>query len=183
MKIKGVLTVSNALWLAVISCVAVGWHHEYSQMRRYQPTVDAFAPKQTWSGVFTYYDGGKSLQGSWIDGRPVFVAANYEGATTGFGRSFGINSGAQVTATVAQIKTASGTVWIAESIQDANRLFVSRSPREMYELWSAESHQMLFLRCLFILVGIVSPYLVVTGIIEAVRSGAFKRTPASSRTT
>ena len=175
MKIENAFKLSNVLWLVVIACVTGCWYHEYLQMRRYQPTPSTFASKQTWSGIFTYHDGGRAFQFSWINGRSVAESANYRGATTGFGDGIGIRSGTTVTATVAPIETATGTVWVAESIEDANRAFVSRTETEMYELWFTRSHVELFLRCLFMFVVIVSPFLIITGSIEAFRSGAFKR--------
>jgi hypothetical protein len=167
MKIKDAVTFSNAFWLAVTVCFASCLYYQYSQMVKYRPTVEAFVPKLTVTGVFAYLDFGKSLQGSRIDGHSVFIAANYAGGNHGFGNGDHIPNGSTVTARIAEIRTRSGVVWVPASIQSTNQQFVSRSPREMYDAWFSDSYVELASNTFFNTVFISTGLLVVCRIIAA----------------
>ena len=170
MKIRNVVTVSNVLLLVVTFCSASGVYHQYSKLAKYRPTVEDFAPKLTVTGIFTYLDFGKSLQGSRINGHSVFIAANYAGGTHGFGNGDHIPNGSTVTATIAEIKTGSGTVWVPGSIQSGNQQFISRSSREMYDAWFSASYWELAFNAFFMSMAFVVGYFVIMASIQYFRS-------------
>jgi hypothetical protein len=170
MKVKNAVSASNALLLLAIVCCASSFYYQYSQMAKYRPTVEDFAPKLTVTGVFTYLDFGKSLQGSRINGRSVFVAANYVGGNHGFGNGDHIPNGSTVTATIAEINTRSGTVWVPGSIQSGNQQFVSRSPREMYDAWISDSYSLFAFNAFFMSMGFVVGYFIIMALIQYLRS-------------
>ena len=149
MKIRDVVTASNAFWVGEAVCIAGCFHYQYAQMEKYRPTVQDFAPTLTIAGTFTYLDFGKSLQGSRINGHSVFVAANFAGGNHGFGNGDHIPNGSTVTATIAQIKTRSGTVLVPGSIQSGSQQFLSRSPQEMYDSWLSGSYRLIAFNTFF----------------------------------
>jgi hypothetical protein len=157
------MTISNAIKIILMCCLIGSIYYQYSQSTKYSTTEADFIPTKTVSGTFTFSDGGKLLQASWLDGHDIYWAASYAGGTSGFGRSFGIPNRSKVTATIVEIRTQSGIVQIAASIKSDSKVFVTRTPAELRELWLTESHWSLFSRLLFTIVFLVAPYLIVTG--------------------
>jgi hypothetical protein len=158
---------SNAIKLILASCLVGSLFYQYSQSKAYRTTIDTFGTTKTVSGVFTFTDGGKMLQSSWLDGRPIFWAASYAGGVSGFGRSFDIPNRSKVTATVVELQTQSGVVEVAASIRNDNKVFVDRTPVQLRDLWLQQSHFSLFSRGLFTFVAIVAPYLIITGFLSS----------------
>lgn len=163
------MSLSNVVRLVLLCCFAAGLYLQSAEMARYRPAVADFVPKATITGVFKFEDYGKSLKGSWIDGHSVFVAANYAGGTHGFGHGFGIPNGSKVTADIAEIETANGTVWIATSIRGANRQFVSRTPQEMHDAWLSASRQRLVSESIFDASVLLVVYFMIIGVVQFVR--------------
>ena len=163
------MTISNVLRLILGFCIAGTLYSQYMQMAKFRPTLEDFVPKTVVTGVFASSDYGKALQGSRINGHSIYIAANYAGGTRGFAR-YRIPNGSTVSATIAEIKTRSGPVWVPGKIWSGSQEYVSRSPEEMYKAWFSETYQSLIWNCFFISSAFAVGYFIILSLIPNGRS-------------
>jgi hypothetical protein len=144
-------------YLPLVAVFLVGvFFYQWHMMKKFEPSLESLGKVFPVSGSMHYESLGKMGREPSLNGRSIYCGANFLGGRDQCDSVVpSLKEGAMLTASVVEMKTRSGLIWLAMEISTATGDRYHANPEDVIRKWQRDSYRALWQTPLLFIVALV----------------------------